>query len=285
MTRTLIISDLHLGRPRCAAPSARSLQPLWRDCTDVIVNGDAAELHHPKRWARAAREILHLHDLCEKDNVNLTLLAGNHDPHISETRHLLLAGDSIFITHGDVFHPAIAPWSPNAARIRELHDEYLHTIPHQLRNDLETHLNVAQSASLAHWKELRTQAIHSSLRNMLIRPWCVPLVLWYWKKFPAYAATFAKTHAPSAKFVILGHTHRASISTHDDITVINTGSFGFPGLPRGVLLDQHSLAVHPITYCKGEFRLGKTAIKTFTIAESSERMTSPTEARLIGTSS
>ena len=93
--RIVILSDTHLGRPSCGAQSARALRPLWQGASHLIVNGDVAEIHHPRHWGEAARETMHLLDLCEEDSVALTLLSGNHDPFISEVRHLHLADDQL----------------------------------------------------------------------------------------------------------------------------------------------------------------------------------------------
>ena len=92
--------------------SAVALRPLWAGASNLIINGDVAEVHHPEHWADAATQLLQLLDLCEKDGVALTLLSGNHDPFIGEVRHLHLANHQVFVTHGDALHPAIAPWSP-----------------------------------------------------------------------------------------------------------------------------------------------------------------------------
>ena len=157
--RIVIISDLHLGRPRCAASSAAALRPLWDGASHLIVNGDAAEIHHPRHWPRAAREMLSLFDLCEADGVELTLLSGNHDPYITDLRHLHLADGLVFVTHGDVLHPAIAPWSPAAARMRQAHEAALAAMPPEARGELEARLSISQHASFTEWEEL---AIKSS---------------------------------------------------------------------------------------------------------------------------
>ena len=121
--RTVIVSDTHLGRPHGSVGSADAMRPLWQGVDRLIINGDAAEVHHPIHRAAAARQILRLVDLCDADGVTLTLLSGNHDPYLSETRHLSLAGGAVFVTHGDVLHPSIVPWSPAAPVIRQAHRE------------------------------------------------------------------------------------------------------------------------------------------------------------------
>ena len=56
--RTVILSDLHLGRAKAAARSAEALRPLWSGATRLVLNGDIAEVHDPRVWATAAREVL-----------------------------------------------------------------------------------------------------------------------------------------------------------------------------------------------------------------------------------
>lgn len=236
-SRTLILSDLHLGRPRLAAISAEALRPLWQGCTRLIVNGDVAEVHHPTHWAIAARQVLQLHDLCEADGVELTMLSGNHDPYLTDVRHLELAGGSVFITHGDVLHPAIAPWSPRAGIMRDAHARAIEAIPEAERDHLDTRLKVSQFASHVEWSDMAHEASKSSVPQMLLRPWCVPQVLWYWWRFPRLAADFLRDHAPNARIGVFGHTHRAGIWSIDKRIIVNTGSFGFPGVPRAVEIE------------------------------------------------
>ncbi len=244
--RIVIISDLHLGRPHQSAKSAQALRPLWRGAQHLVINGDVAEVHHPKHWSIAARETMQLFDLCEADGVELTLLSGNHDPYVSDVRHLHMADDRVFVTHGDVLHPAVAPWSPASGRIREAHEEALAALGPELRNDLESRLSACQHASYAEWqnvKELEEEAIHSTFFGMLIRPWALMKVLRYWWIFPALAAEFTKVHSPEAKFIVLGHTHRPGVWEIADRVIINTGSFGFPGTPRAVVIEEDKLRV------------------------------------------
>jgi UDP-2,3-diacylglucosamine pyrophosphatase LpxH len=247
--RTVVISDLHLGRPHGAARSAQALRPLWSGAARLIVNGDTAEIHHPEHWSVAARLTLELFDLCERDGVELILLSGNHDPYISDTRHLTAADGKVFITHGDVMHPAVAPWSPASARIRAAHERALAALEHTERDTLEARLRASQHASFAEWHDLdglADEAAHSTTLGMLIRPWAVAQVLRYWMVFPRLAAAFLAEHAPESEYIVVGHTHRAGIWRIDGRTVINTGSFGFPGKPRAVVLEGARLTVHDV---------------------------------------
>jgi len=232
--RILIISDLHLGREHGAAPSAEALRPIWRGAHRLVLNGDIAEVHHPEHWTVAARETIRLMDLCEEDGVEVTILSGNHDPFLSDIRHLHLAGGRVFVTHGDVLHPAVAPWSPAAGRIRNAQADAMASLEASERMDLESRLSASQHACYAEWAEgrrLEREAKRSTFLGMFARPWALVQVLHYWRLFPKLAAAFAREHAPDARFTVIGHTHRGGRWRFGEHVVINTGSFGFPGRP------------------------------------------------------
>lgn len=263
----VILSDLHLGRPRHSASSAEAVRPLWRGAAHLILNGDVAEVHHPKHWAAAARQVVHLFDLCEADGVELTLLSGNHDPFLSDFRHLRLAEGEVFVTHGDAMHPAIAPWSPAGARMREAHAIALASIGSDDRDALHARLEASQHAGYAEWADadqvLREESSHSSVRGMLIRPWALLKVLLYWRAFPELALRFAVEHAPEARFIVLGHTHRPGVWSRGGRVILNTGSFGFPGSPRAVVIDGGELRFHRVIRGDDAHELDPSPLRTY----------------------
>jgi len=263
--RIIILSDTHLGRPRGGAGSAEALRPLWQGFDTLIINGDVAEVHHPKYRGDAAREVLKLAELCEQDDVNLVLLSGNHDPFLSDLRHLILADGQVFITHGDVLHPAIAPWSPRAGRIRKAHEKYLEHVAPEDRHHLESMLSVSQHAAHTEWEILAEEARKSKRRSMLIRPWKIAQVLYYWHRFPLLAAQFLEHHAPEARYIILGHTHRPQITTINGRTIINTGCYAFPGKPRAVTIVNDALTVWPIDRNNKTFELRTQPLRQYTL--------------------
>lgn len=243
---TLILSDLHLGRPGHGAGSADAVRPLWQGCSHLILNGDIAEIHHPVHRAGAAREMFTLIEYCDQDGVDVMLLSGNHDPFISDHRALELADGEIFITHGDVFHPAVAPWSPNAQHIRRANDLANRVLQPEIACNLERRLRASQHASAAEWEEMDRQAGHSTVASLLLRPWAVVQVLLYWHRFPKIVARFADEHNLAATYIITGHTHREGTWNVGERVIINTGSFGFPGHPRAVLIKERVLSVFAI---------------------------------------
>jgi predicted phosphodiesterase len=286
--RILILSDLHLGRPHCAARSADALRPLWDGVDHLVINGDVAEVHHPNHWTTAARQTLRLFDLCETDGVELTLLSGNHDPFITDLRHLHLAGGVVFVTHGDVLHPAVSPWSPASARIRAVHESALAALGPEERQTLQARLSATQHAAYAEWADLdqlADEALHSTLFGMLIRPWALVKVIAYWRAFPRLAAHFIARHAPSARFAVLGHTHRSGVWFIDDRVIINTGSFGFPGTPRAVIVENGTLSVNRVHFRGGVYGLAPRPQRIFQLPapaepDGKERQSAPHDAAL-----
>ncbi|MCA9291196.1 MAG: metallophosphoesterase family protein [Phycisphaerales bacterium] len=277
--RIVIISDTHLGRATAAARSADALRPLWADTDHLVINGDVAEVHHHRHMIAAAREVLRLHDLCEIDGVRVTILSGNHDPYISDIRHLRLAAGQVFVTHGDVMHPAVAPWSPAAPRIRRAYDEALARLEPGTRQDLELALELSQVASHAEWTELEHQAARSSMLGMFLRPWKLVEVLRYWRRLPHLANAFVAKHAPEARHIVLGHSHRPGLWTIGTRTVINTGSFGFPGHPRAVIIENDRLDVVRIRAVGDEYRLDPQPIRSFQLDPVTAPSTRPGSVR------
>jgi len=264
---TVILSDLHLGRPG-GARSAESLRPLWSEAGHLVLNGDVAEIHHPRHRAAAARETLWLLERCEADGVDVTILSGNHDPFISDHRHLDLAGGQVLVTHGDVFHPAVAPWSPKARRMRDVNDEALSALHPETRHTLEARLAASQLAGHAEWADMEHQSAHSNLASMLLRPWSFAQVIAYWRAFPALAAAFARDHRPRATFVVTGHTHRAGAWTLDGRTVLNTGAFGRFLRPHGVIIASDSIQLRPIVLRSGRYAFADNRVMQAALAPS-----------------
>src|SRR4051812_2337227 len=119
--RYIILSDLHLGKdPGRLRPGM--LRGIWRRGDHLIINGDLAEVHDPRYQVEARRLTLELQEICEADGVTLTLLAGNHDPGLSDRRHLFLHGGDVLVTHGDAVTPSVAPWCVTAPLMREAYD-------------------------------------------------------------------------------------------------------------------------------------------------------------------
>ena len=59
------------------------------------------------------------------------------------------APSAVFVTHGDVLHPAVSPWSPASARMRAAHEAALAALEPEQRGKLESRLSATQHAAYA----------------------------------------------------------------------------------------------------------------------------------------
>ena len=233
--QTVVLSDLHLGRPGGASRAA-AFERIIGACDRLIITGDAAELHHARFQNDAQRELDVLRDLCATRGVRLDFIAGNHDPFISEYRALTLADGAIYITHGDAFHPAVAPWSPYAASMRATFEATLAATAAGTPEDCAL-FQAAREAAISEWRVMGSGAHVSTISNMAVRPHRVLSVLAYWSRYSKLAARWAARFSPRAATVIVGHSHRASISHLEGRCIVNTGAYGFPGVPHAIVID------------------------------------------------
>lgn len=276
--RIVVISDTHLGRTRGGARSAEALRPLWQKASTLIVNGDLAEVHDARLRAAAAREVVALQAMCDEDGVQLILIAGNHDPFITDRRYLSLFDGEVFITHGDVLHPAISPWTRHAAHLRGLHEEAI-----QIADAVGTagvapiddmRHEAARYASHFEWdamaEHMDVEPTHR-VKKMMQLARQVALASYYWTLLPRSAARYARFHAPACRFFVFGHIHKAGIWNDGDRLVINTGSYGQPGRPRGVIIERGNLTVWPIVEADGRWRWGGGAYAVFPIYNTGRR--------------
>lgn len=262
--KTLVLSDLHLGRPGATAQAHRFAE-LVAPFERVIVNGDVAELHHAQFREHAEFELARLRDCCEKSGARLELIAGNHDPFVSEARFLSLAGGAVYLTHGDALHPSIAPWSPFAAAMRQAYETALVSSAAG-RDQHEGRLAAAREASIAEWRALGSGAHISTVAGMAVRPHRALAVLSYWRRYPSMVHDWASRFAPQAGTVIVGHSHRAFIRTVGGVRIVNTGSYSFPGRPLAVVLEGSSVRVHRIDMERRLFALAPEAIASWQAA-------------------
>ncbi|XAL98634.1 hypothetical protein OT109_13725 [Phycisphaeraceae bacterium D3-23] len=244
--RTLILSDTHLGKG--GAVTAQSLAPLWRGFDRVVFNGDTAEVQMPRHREQAERELWHLRELADRDSVELVLICGNHDAHVSELQSLALLNGRVRVTHGHALHPGIAPWTPAGAPMAKMSNEQLAALPSESAACLDSRLSVAQRVAAEGFAlDPSTQRDGGlRLRDLATHPWYAAKVVQYWLNAPRMASDFAERYCPEARVLIVGHSHRHGIWRRKGRTIINTGCYGFPGRPRAVVVEGETLAVHDV---------------------------------------
>jgi predicted phosphodiesterase len=287
--RIVILSDTHLSVPGRGAGSAEALRPLWAGADEVIFNGDVAEIADQRLRGPAARQVLRLQELTEADGVRLTLISGNHDPLLTDRRYLRLADREVFVTHGDILHPAISPWTDHARHLRQLHADAVLSLDPDKARDIDHQLAACQHASVVQWDHFvnpppdaaapprrPTAALwdrlpgSAKIEKRSSQGVKIFKALYYWHSIPRRAMGFARRFAPDSRFFIFGHIHRAGVWTDRSPgtpaggrTIINTGAYQTPRNPRAVVLEGHQLSVWPIEYDPAGHRLGKRPIATF----------------------
>jgi len=249
--RTVILSDLHMGRPNHGVADPAMLRSLWQGADELVLNGDSAEVHDRTYRGNAARMMLKLQDMCEEDGVRLAVLSGNHDPLITDRRYLRLHAGEVFVCHGDMLHPAISPWTDHARRLTELHNEAKASLDPDAVASLDGQLDISQHASSRNWDHIggdHPKRPPSAARDYLNKFIKYAKVAWYWHTLPQRAIQFARQYTPDSRFFIFGHIHRAGVWRFGHQTMINTGSYHCPRNPHAVVLDDQVLSVYRVKY-------------------------------------
>jgi predicted phosphodiesterase len=253
-----IISDLHLGDERSWVQDPAALAPLLAGIDALVLNGDCCDTQTAtgRNAPDAVRRFF------AERVPQVTFLTGNHDPDVSETDELSLAGGRVWVTHGDVLFDDIAPWSRlqpilarRLAQIRGRHPPAdWERIPTRIRMMREACLRLPPE-EVSHTKGLRAQ-LHRMAFD-LFPPRRALAMLRVWRAAPRLAADLAAAQRPDARFIVLGHIHFPRVWRRPDgRVIINTGSFAPPLGGLFVDLTADSLTVRKIARRAGLFHPG-----------------------------
>jgi predicted phosphodiesterase len=246
MQRILVLSDLHFGLPAKGTPTPAMLRPLWQDFDQLLLNGDTAELHVPRMCAQATGDLEAIQQFCEADGVGLSVIAGNHDPFISPLQRCALIDGRVLVTHGQSIHRREAP-SPVKGQVLEVGDTASLAGRHRFdRTMCERGIEHSRTFMPPEHELQAPQTLWASIPWSAAKPFLVLKILRYWKNYPGFADAYRQRVQPDAKIIIVGHSHRDGIWQFDDCTVLNTGSWTWPGRPQAISIEGTTLRMHAI---------------------------------------
>jgi predicted phosphodiesterase len=252
MSKTLILSDIHFRNRSSNVQSIEQLQPLWKGCDAVILNGDTSELHCTGLVEQSKIAVKKIEQLTKEDGVELSLICGNHDPTISDLQHLWFHNNQTLVFHGHAPIKGLAPWSWRYKHIVKSVNEYLEESGDGFHEQLAAAREASITAATGGYNQYRPNPFHMLLLGV---PASVQVLRCWWM-YPSVVADWVSHYAPSAKFVITGHTHHAGVWRRGGITILNTGCYGFPSHPRAVVLDGNTITLHKVRKRKNGFALG-----------------------------
>ena len=259
----LIISDLHLGHTASAIKQPEQLAPLFREAATVVFNGDATELLFLQRREEAQQLFARLNKVCQAEGAQPIFINGNHDPEVSDVNHLDLYEGAVLVTHGDVMFHEITPWSNKGKLLGAEHTRVLNELVGSPLPEFELRLQAAKRASLV--LERKGSLLPRGKREWLGKvkrevwpPARLFRLLEVWAQTPARAVELMQRYRPQARFILIGHTHRAGVWKLQERVVINTGSFAALAGLLAVRLEGDALTVHRIKRRARQFCLGRT---------------------------
>jgi predicted phosphodiesterase len=257
-----ILSDVHFHHPASFAREAGQLAPLLEGMKTVVFNGDSTELRFTKFRELGLKSCEQLRVLCTERGIQSVFLNGNHDPILSPMNHLDLADDAVLVTHGDLMYQDISPWSDESPVLLKAHLAELAKLPAEAFADFEKRLIAVKQACMVfetHRSHMRPgiAGIVQSFAREAWPPWRPFKILRAWQQMPGQAVAMGRVFRPRARYILVGHTHRAGIWRRGPRTIINTGSF----MPHGgsYLVDMHDgkLTVRIIRRRSGTFHPGR----------------------------
>jgi predicted phosphodiesterase len=254
-----ILSDLHLGHTASLARGIEQIAPLYRDVRTVIFNGDTVEMRSARNRARAIRIMREVEAFCAAQAADTHFINGNHDPIISELNHLEIGGGSLLVTHGDtLFHEDDDVWSSDAAGERQtgISDADLARLVRILATNKP---GSRGSHSTAHFDIPNgTWGQFTTFMKQTWPPRRLARMVSGWRESPTRAVNLLRLYHPTARCVIVGHTHRPGVWHRHGYCVVNTGSY-LPMLGRlAVDYEAGVVTVRKVVFRNRRFHVGRT---------------------------
>jgi predicted phosphodiesterase len=253
MSKTLILSDIHFCRSRSPNKSAKAFYNLLNGFDALVLNGDTTEDHSLLTIESSKEQTDALISFASKEGIQTSLICGNHDPVTSDIDHVWFCDKSVLVFHGHAAFPGIAPWNWRSKYMRKSREEFLSINGNGFDEQLDAVRQASFEAASGKFKDHRPSLPHMLMLGMP----AVFHILNGWRKYPKLVSDWVEQYAPTAKFIITGHTHHAGIWKQNNLVIINTGCFGFPSHPRAVVLENNTITVHRLASSNGNYSLGR----------------------------
>lgn len=255
-----VLSDLHLAHAASYLCEPEMLAGLVGDARTLLFNGDTSEQLNVDRRAEADEKIRRLCAMCREHRCRPVFLTGNHDPLASTAHYWDLFDGDVFVTHGDVLHPLIGPWSREAAIIAIERKRLL--AGRREPEAMDELLLLAKKCSLVASRydpKIRRGLVArlELISRFAVKPWRIAITLRYWANVVHYAHAMRNRFRPRARLMLIGHTHRPGIWQLRDLVVVNTGSFQPLSRPLIVQLDPQRAIVAEVVRSGGKFVSGR----------------------------
>ena len=259
-----VISDLHLGHPATYLRDPKWIAPLLDGVASVVFNGDTFELQSVERRMLARQQAQWLRKHCLDRKITPFFLTGNHDPFASSAHYLDLMDGKVFLTHGDILHPGVAPWCREAKCLMEERRRLLAQQPEPSTLD-EAVLLTKRIGSIAsiydHKQETALIARMKMLGRFAKQPARIFRAVRYWSHVPKLADQVRHKYRPEIRLMLIGHTHRPGIWQRAGYTLVNTGSFQPLSRPLVAVLHESEALVYRTTQKRTYFARGAIAAR------------------------
>lgn len=204
--RTLVLSDLHLGRVTTYAQAPEVIAPLVQGFGNVVLLGDIID-----RWYTRSQQAAELEErllaVCRAGGAKRIIYCrGNHDACTSEAEELVLLHGILYL-HGHAVYHRLRGTGSAATRIAALN-----TRKFGARRE-------ASRVGRHVWTIV--DRVYGSIPMALLNP-----VAWPWpvvRRIKALVREVAPRDA--VRGVVLGHSHRPGVRRLGDLTLFNLGGW------------------------------------------------------------
>lgn len=206
VSRTLVLSDLHLGRVTTYAHAPEVIAPLVTGFDRVLLLGDIIDhwYTHPDQVTELEERI---EEVCRKAGVRETIyFRGNHDASHSTGEEFAVL-DGLLYLHGHAVYNRLTGSGPARLRIQALNQRKYGS--HRVGSRLDKHV----------WTII--DRVYGTIPMAIISP-----ISWPWHVRRRIESLVEEVDpSRSVRGVVLGHSHRPGVRHQGNLTLFNLGGW------------------------------------------------------------